>query len=83
MNGQDPGKKTCTNPIAETTALGMKIGIGGTPTILTTDGVQVNGNAAADPQKLLAELERLDKPSLPNAPSAPPAPVAPAPHAPK
>ena len=61
MNGQDPGKKTCANPIAETTALGMKIGIGGTPTILTTDGKQVNGNAAADPQKLLAELDRLEK----------------------
>jgi thiol:disulfide interchange protein DsbC len=61
MNGQDPGKKTCTNPIAETTALGLKIGIGGTPTILTADGVQVNGNAAADPQKLLAELDRIEK----------------------
>ncbi|MBS0590372.1 MAG: DsbC family protein, partial [Proteobacteria bacterium] len=34
MNGQDPGQKTCPNPIAETTALAMKIGIGGTPTIL-------------------------------------------------
>ena len=73
MNGQDPGKKTCDNPIAETTALGMKMGIGGTPTMLTTSGVQVNGNAAADPQKLLAELDRLEKsPSaVVAAPSAP------------
>ncbi len=59
MNGQDPGKKTCPNPIAETTALAMKIGIGGTPTILNEYGVQVNGNAAQDPAKLLAELDRL------------------------
>ena len=59
MNGQDPGKKTCSNPVAETTALAMKIGIGGTPTILNEKGVQVNGNAAQDPSKFLAELDRL------------------------
>ncbi|MEP6940072.1 MAG: DsbC family protein [Rudaea sp.] len=59
MNGQDPGAKTCDNPIAETTALGMKIGIGGTPTILTADGTQVNGNAAVDAVHLAAELDRL------------------------
>ncbi|MBS0515413.1 MAG: DsbC family protein [Proteobacteria bacterium] len=59
MNGQDPGKKTCANPIAETTALAMKIGIGGTPTILNENGVQVNGGAVQDPAKFLAELDRL------------------------
>jgi thiol:disulfide interchange protein DsbC len=59
MNGQDPGKKTCANPVAETTALGIKIGIGGTPTILNENGVQVNGGLAQDPAKLLAELDRL------------------------
>ena len=59
MNGQDLGHKTCPNPIAETTALAMKIGIGGTPTILNENGVQVNGNAAQDPARLLAELDRL------------------------
>lgn len=59
MNGQDLAGKTCDNPIAETTALGMKIGIGGTPTILTPDGTQVNGNAAADAVHLAAELDRL------------------------
>lgn len=59
MNGQDPGAKTCDNPIAETTALGMKIGIGGTPTILTPDGIQVNGNAATDPAHFVAELDRI------------------------
>jgi thiol:disulfide interchange protein DsbC len=70
MNGQDPGKKQCENPVAETLALGLKIGIGATPTMLTTDGLQVNGNAAANPQALLAELDRLDKPAAPvaNAP---------------
>ena len=59
MNGQDPGKKTCANPVAETTALAMKIGISGTPTILNESGVQVNGNATQDPNKFLAELDRL------------------------
>jgi len=60
MNGQDPGSKTCPNPIAETTALAMKIGIGGTPTILAADGTQV-GTKAVDPQSLLVELDRVDK----------------------
>lgn len=59
MNGQDPGKKTCENPVAETTALAMKIGISGTPTVLNENGVQVNGNATRDPAQFLAELDRL------------------------
>lgn len=59
MNGQDPGSKTCPNPIAETTALALKIGIGGTPTILAANGTQI-GNAANDPKSLLAELDRID-----------------------
>lgn len=71
MNGQDPGRKTCSNPIAETTALGMKIGIGATPTILTSTGIQVNGNATADPQRFLAELDRLDKMPAATAANAP------------
>lgn len=60
MNGQDPGKKTCDNPVAETTALALKIGIGGTPTIIAADGTQIGG-AANDPKSLLAELDRIDK----------------------
>jgi thiol:disulfide interchange protein DsbC len=59
MNGQDPGKKTCANPVAETTAIAMKMGIGGTPTILNENGVQVNGGLVQDPAKFLAELDRL------------------------
>ncbi len=60
MYGQDPGKKTCENPVAETTALGIKMGISATPTVLTASGVQVSGNAAMDPNRLLAELDKLD-----------------------
>jgi thiol:disulfide interchange protein DsbC len=59
MNGQDPGKKTCTNPVAETSALAQKIGISGTPTMLNENGVQVSGVIAQDPGKLLVELDRL------------------------
>src|SRR5580765_401374 len=60
MNGQDPGQKTCAdNPVAETTALAMKIGISGTPTILNESGVQVNGGVVQDPARFLAELDRL------------------------
>ncbi len=64
MNGQDPANKnTCENPVAETTALAIKIGIGGTPTILTSNGTQVNAGLAADPKMLLAELDKLDPPA--------------------
>jgi thiol:disulfide interchange protein DsbC len=60
MNGQDPGTKTCANPIAETLALALKIGINATPTILAADGTQI-GNSANDPKSLRAELDRIDK----------------------
>ncbi len=60
MNGQDPGKKTCNNPVAETTALGLKLGINATPTILADNGTQVSGNFVMDPKVLLAELDRID-----------------------
>jgi thiol:disulfide interchange protein DsbC len=59
MNGQDPGKKTCANPISETAALAAKIGINATPTILNENGVQVNGRMVQDPNQFLAELDRL------------------------
>lgn len=72
MNGQDPGTKTCVNPVAETTALANKIGINATPTILASNGVQVNGTLAQDPHQLLAELDRIEgKPAGPTPAPAP------------
>lgn len=60
MNGQDPGKLTCNNPVAETTAFGLKLGINATPTILSENGTQVNGNYASDPKLFLAELDKIE-----------------------
>jgi thiol:disulfide interchange protein DsbC len=60
MNGQDPGNGTCANnPVAETKALALAIGINGTPTILTQDGTQVDMNRASTPAAFAAELDRL------------------------
>jgi thiol:disulfide interchange protein DsbC len=59
MSGQDPGKATCSNPVAETKALSVALGIDSTPTILAEDGTHVNGNIAQNPNQLLAELDRL------------------------
>jgi thiol:disulfide interchange protein DsbC len=59
MNGQDPGQATCSNPVAETKALSLAIGIDSTPTVLAADGTHVNGNIAANPDQLSAELDRL------------------------
>jgi thiol:disulfide interchange protein DsbC len=59
MNGQDPGSKTCSNPIAETKALSIALGIDATPTILAEDGSHVEGGIAMNPAQLAAELDRL------------------------
>jgi len=60
MSGQDPGDKTCSNnPIAETKALSVSIGIDATPTVLAEDGTHVNGGVVMNPDQLSAELDRL------------------------
>jgi thiol:disulfide interchange protein DsbC len=60
MNGQDPGAGTCSNnPIAETKALALSIGINGTPTVLAADGTQIDAGKAVSPALLAAELDRL------------------------
>ena len=60
MSGQDPGDKTCSNnPIAETKALSVAIGIDATPTVLAEDGTHVNGGVVMNPDQLSAELDRL------------------------
>lgn len=59
MNGQDPGKATCNNPVAETKALSLSIGIDSTPTMLAEDGTHVPPNVVMNPEQLLAELDRL------------------------
>jgi thiol:disulfide interchange protein DsbC len=59
MAGQDPGKATCSNPVAETKALSVALGIDSTPTVLAEDGTHVNGAVVMNPDQLLAELDRL------------------------
>jgi thiol:disulfide interchange protein DsbC len=58
MNGQDPGTGTCTNPVAETKALGETLGINATPTVLAEDGTMVENAKAVSPTLLAAELDR-------------------------
>lgn len=60
MNGQDPGTGTCpNNPVSETKALAIAIGINATPTVLAEDGSQIDLGKASTPAALAAELERL------------------------
>ena len=60
MSGQDPGKGTCkNNPVAETKALSLSIGIDSTPTVLAEDGTHVNASVVMNPDQLVAELDRL------------------------
>ena len=60
MSGQDPGTATtCANPVAETKALSLSIGIDATPTVLAEDGTHVSSGVIMNPQQLEAELDRL------------------------
>ena len=59
MNGKDPGAKaTCSNPVAETKALGVALGINATPTILAEDGSSIDSTTAMSPTLLAAALDK-------------------------
>ena len=59
MNGHDPGSASCSNPVDETKALAISLGINATPTILAEDGTTVNSSKTMNAELLLAELDRL------------------------
>jgi thiol:disulfide interchange protein DsbC len=59
MQGKDPGKATCPNPVGELTKLAQELGIGGTPTVLADDGTQIPAQIAMSPDRLAAELDRM------------------------
>jgi thiol:disulfide interchange protein DsbC len=59
MSGKDPGTKaTCSNPVAETKALGVALGINATPTILADDGSSIDSTTAMSPVALAAALDK-------------------------
>ena len=60
MAGKDPGKATCANPVGELTDLAKNLGIGGTPTMIAEDGTQISSQIAMSPDRLAAELDRLE-----------------------
>jgi thiol:disulfide interchange protein DsbC len=60
MAGKDPGKATCPNPVGELTDLAKNLGIGGTPTMIAADGTQISSQIAMSPDRLAAELDRID-----------------------
>jgi thiol:disulfide interchange protein DsbC len=55
--GKDPAPKKCENPVSEQFALGMQVGVSGTPTILAPDGSKIGGYLP--PDDLLAKLQSL------------------------
>ena len=64
MGGHGPTNNQCPNPVAELTALGHSLGVSGTPTVLTADGTQIAPQIALSPDKLAAELDKLDRTKL-------------------
>lgn len=59
MEGKVPPDASCTNPVAETKALGLALGINATPTLLAEDGTQLDVGKVSSPRSLLAELDRM------------------------
>lgn len=55
MDGKTIDPKECTNPVADHYALGQKIGVNGTPAIVTQDGVMIAGFRPA--QEMFEALE--------------------------
>jgi len=58
VKGKAPATASCANPVAEQFDLGMKLGVGGTPTIIAPDGRTLGGYVT--PAQLLAALQRGD-----------------------
>jgi thiol:disulfide interchange protein DsbC len=55
--GKDPAPLKCDNPISEQFALGMQVGVSGTPTIIAPDGSKIGGYLP--PDQMLAKLQEL------------------------
>jgi thiol:disulfide interchange protein DsbC len=55
--GVELDRKDCANPIAEQYALGQRIGVTGTPAVITEDGTQIGGYMP--PDQLIERLEGL------------------------
>ncbi len=50
--------KECTNPVADDFALGQKLGVNGTPALVTADGLMIPGfRPAADLVKMLDDAK--------------------------
>jgi len=56
--GADPDPAQCENPIAEQYQLGMRLGVSGTPALLTPDGQLIPGYVP--PEQLEQRLDRLN-----------------------
>ncbi|HET8898296.1 MAG TPA: DsbC family protein [Rhodanobacteraceae bacterium] len=56
MAGSDPGSLTCDNPIADNLALGQRMGVNYTPTVLAPDGTEIPPGTAQSPDQLAALL---------------------------
>lgn len=61
-DGKEVTSKECANPVAEQFELGQKLGVNGTPALLTTDGTMIPGfRPAADLVKMLDDAKAKTK----------------------
>jgi thiol:disulfide interchange protein DsbC len=54
--GHTPKPVTCTNPVKSQFDLGMKLGVTGTPTIITEDGTVIGGYLT--PEQMLQAVQK-------------------------
>lgn len=56
--GAEPERATCANPVAEEYAMGQRLGITGTPTVIASDGSVIGGYLT--PAQMLQQLQAID-----------------------
>lgn len=60
-NGKDVPAKECENPVEEQFKLGQKLGVNGTPALVTIDGMMIPGFRPADQLAKMLEAEAKNK----------------------
>ena len=60
-NGETLPDKECTNPVADDYELGQKLGVDGTPAILTNDGIMISGFRPADQMLKILDIASKSK----------------------
>lgn len=66
LAGQDPGQKSCDNPLSSMRDAGIGMGVVQTPTAIAPDGSMIDAKVLMSPQRLLSSLRKNSADSTPS-----------------